>query len=70
MKDEAASKVGSKIMEQIRALGYIPKHREHPLLARQYQKAVKDGKISPLDQEEAKILTAAHYGRSMDDESQ
>ena len=59
MEDEAAS----KIMEQIRALGYIPKYSEHQQLARTYHQAVKDGKISSLDQEEAKKLTAAQYGR-------
>ena len=58
-KDEA----GSKIMGQIRTLGYIPKYTEHRQLARKYHKAVKDGKISSLDQEEAKKLTPAQYGR-------
>ena len=62
-KDEAANEAASKIMEQIRALGYIPKYSEHRQLARTYHQAVKDGKISSLDQEEAKKLTAAQYGR-------
>ena len=51
-KDELASKGASKILEQIRVLGYIPKYRsEHSGLARKYQQAVKNGKISALDDE-------------------
>ena len=59
MKSEEAS----KIMEEIRAFGYIPKYSEDQHLARTYHQAVKDGKISSLDQEEAETLTAAQYGR-------
>ena len=63
-KDELASKAASKILEQIRVLGYIPKQSgEHSGLARKYQEAVKDGKISALDQNEAQKLTSAQYGR-------
>ena len=48
-------------MEKIRALGYIPKRKsEHDGLARTYQRAVKLGKISPLEKQEAEALTAAH----------
>ena len=36
---------------------------EHQQLARTYHQAAKDGKISSLDQEEAKKLTPAQYGR-------
>ena len=50
-----------RIMEEIRSLGYIPKqHTEHKQLARTYQKAMHNGKISPLEQQEAEALTAAH----------
>ena len=60
MEAEAAS----KIMEKIRALGYIPKRKgEHDLLARKYHRAVKLNKISPLQKEEAEALTADQYRR-------
>ena len=60
--DEAKKSDGSKkIMEQIRALGYIPKRNSgHDKLVQNYQNAVENGKISPLEQQEAEALTAAH----------
>ena len=48
-------------MQQIRALGYIPKRNSgHHKLLKNYQIAVENGKISPLEQQEAEALTAAH----------
>ena len=62
MKDENEAR---KIMEEIRTLGYIPKYRENRGLARRYHQAVKDGKISLLDQQEAKKLTAEHVSHGI-----
>ena len=43
-----------KLMEEIRALGYIPKRKsEHDLLARRWNSAVRSGKISSQQKEEA-----------------
>ena len=51
-----------RIMEEIRSLGYIPKeHGEHRKLAEQYRRAVKNGRISQSQKEEAEALTAAHH---------
>ena len=61
MKKTMQADVGRKIMEKIRALGYTPKRKsEHDHLAQTYQTAVKLGKISPLQKQEAEALTAAH----------
>ena len=50
-----------KLMEEIRALGYIPKRKsEHDLLAQRWNSAVRSGKISSQQKEEAEALTAAH----------
>ena len=50
-----------RIMEKIRALGYIPKRNsEHDHLAQTYHIAVTSGQISPLQKQEAEALTAAH----------
>ena len=61
MKKTMEAEAGSKIMEKIRALGYIPKRNsKHDHLAQTYQRAVKSGDISPLQKQEAEALTAAH----------
>ena len=63
--DQAASD-----MEQIRALGYIPKqHSEQEGLAHRWARAVKSGLLSSEQIEEAEALTAAHnasLAQSMD----
>ena len=63
--DQAAS-----IMEEIRALGYIPKRdSEHDGLAHRWARAVTSGRLSSDQREEAEALAAAHdasLAQSMD----
>ena len=55
-------------MEQIRALGYIPKqHSEHHNLARIYSKAAKSGILSAEQIQEAEALTAAQESTQADE---
>ena len=61
MKNQEDTGHGSKIMEQIRTLGHIPKRNSgHDKLVKDYQRALEDGKISPSEKEEAETLTAAY----------
>ena len=59
--EKARTERAASIMEQIRALGYIPKqHSEHHNLAIAYSFAVKEGLLSSEQIQEAEALTAAH----------
>ena len=49
------------LMEEIKALGYIPKGRgEHLELHHRWRRAVQSGKLTPEQIQEAEALTAAH----------
>ena len=60
--------MGDKIMQEIRALGYIPKlscgttkeNKEHDNLRKRYDRCVETGKITSEQKQEAEALTAAH----------
>ena len=49
------------LMEEIKALGYIPKaHGEHSDLYYRWRRAVQSGKLTPEQIQEAEALTAVH----------
>ena len=60
-EDEKARTVqGELLMEEIRALGYIPKGRgDHNNLYRKWRTAVQSGLLTPEQIQEAEALTAA-----------
>ena len=70
MKEQQDAGQVELLMEEIKALGYIPNCRgEHSDLYQRWHRAVQSGKLTPEQIQEAEALTAAHaasLAQSMD----